>query len=114
MLGSSLYLPYGHNEIQKGEHGITLYFYVGEDVSGKANTILIRSPRYTLTEKAASVDGSEASASTTGSIAFPANQYVSYTLQDGDIDYPGDWFVRVVSKDSDERKTKWARLKVTN
>ena len=92
-----------------GEYGNILRFNVGEDISLNTNTLKIKSP-YPLvkTKTISTVDGltvGEIPISTPEGDFLP-NQYLEYTIKEGDIFIQGLWEVRVYSKTPDNLMCK--------
>lgn len=94
-----------------GEYGTLIYLNVGEDISAASNQILFCDPDGEELTKTATV-GSVNYTSDDG-IVFTADEYATYTFQDGDIDQDGIWKARLHSTTSGVlRKTDWIPFKV--
>ena len=98
--------------INNGEYGLTLYFDLEEDVS--ANTtheVILKDPCGVESIKTATLGDETLTGTDIGTLTV--NEYVKYTLAEGDIDSFGRWMVRAISyDDSIKRKTNWMILSV--
>lgn len=86
------------------EYGNVVYFNLQEDVSANTNTIVIRDPSWVTTEVAATLGTTTLVTPSDGT--WTANEWVSYTIADGDIDIHGIWAFRAVSVYSASKKLK--------
>lgn len=79
--------------LNKGEYGQKVYVNMGEDVSGASTITFILEPQSgeKLTKQAA--DGVAVGASNVAyeDQTFIANEYLEYTIKDGDLTYAGTW-----------------------
>lgn len=75
--------------INKGEYGGTLYVNMGEDISSAtAYKMILQPPFGDSLEKTATL-GTETI--THENRTYTANQYITYTIANGDIDQSGQW-----------------------
>ena len=76
-----------------GEYGQTIYADLGEDVSGGSEYTFILQPEFGVKQTKTTSDG--VALGTVNINAYGSNlladQYVEYTLKDGDLDFAGLW-----------------------
>lgn len=102
----------GVNElINVGDFGVPLYFDMLEDVSGNVNEVVLQKPDGTEITVLANVGVADLDSSIG---TLKENQYVSYVIEDGDIDQAGSWKVKCISKlgSTVKRTTPWRKLEV--
>lgn len=82
--------------LNKNEYGIDIYARLGEDVSTATDYTLILDP-YIGDEQIKTVSDGVSLGTTSITVddqTYIANQYISYTLKDGDLDQSGLWRLR--------------------
>lgn len=84
------------------EYGIALNLNVNYNVSNAQSLLLsfIR-PDLTTFEGVPTVPGSQITSPDQG--VFPPNKYVRYVFKAGDLDQPGEYFVRLIYTDAAKR-----------
>lgn len=97
--------------MNSGEYGQVLRFNVKEDISSATTLeVILRDPEREESTVTATLGVLEV---TTDIGTFSANEYVEYTLQDGDIDDDGWWFARAVITFADKKlKSDWQQFRV--
>jgi hypothetical protein len=86
-----------------GEYGVIIRFNQAFDLSNQtALSLKLTKPDGTTSSKTSNlVVGSTDIATTLGT--FTANEYVEYTVQDGDIDQAGKWTAQLTYTDATKR-----------
>ena len=93
------------NVLNVNEYGDLAIVDLSEDVSANANWIAFRAPDGTETLKTATAGVANYS-SDIGTLL--ANEYVTYTIEDGLIACKGRWYLRAISEGGGKkRKTNW-------
>lgn len=101
-----------------GEYGYVIRISVGEDISSATNSLIFRSPEPHVVEKVRDSSDGLVVGNTTqviDGVTYTANQYIEYTVQDGDIEFPGnDWRVRVSAEFSPtlRKLTDWLTISI--
>ena len=80
-------------ELNKNEYGQTIYINFGEDVSTATAFNFILEPKQGEKLERSASDGVILGTSNVdvGDEAYLANQYISYTIKENDLDYAGQW-----------------------
>jgi hypothetical protein len=77
--------------LNKGEYGQIVYVPMGEDVSSATSTTIILTPQVGEAVETTSGVSVGTSNITVGDETYTANEYLKYTIRDGDLDYAGRW-----------------------
>lgn len=82
--------------LNKNEYGKTVYANLGEDISAYTELKFILEPKVGVKLEKSVSDGVAIGASniTVDDESYLANQYISYTIQTGDLDRSGQWRIK--------------------
>ena len=98
-------------KVNVGEYGTDIRIDLSEDVSGETVQIVLKDPSGNEVTKTATVGTTAETDQFIGQIV--ANEWIYYTLADGDLDEDGRWKVRGIANDGSAlRKTNWLVLVV--
>lgn len=92
-----------------GEYGNTIRFNVGENISLNTNILKLKSPQPVVkTNEITAAEGLTVGISpiSTPEGDFLPNQYLEYTIKEGDIFIQGPWEARVFSRTPDGQMCK--------
>lgn len=98
-----------------GEYGQVFRFNAFQDISSGTPTLKLR-PKYGTTITVTTADGVTIpdSAINVNGQTFNANEYIEYTVKEGDLTYAGRWEAKleVLYSPTDRSVTDWKRFTV--
>lgn len=100
------------------EYGNYLRIEVGEDISSRVNSLILKSPAPVVTTK--TLTASEGVVVGTQALdavykTYAANEYIEFQIRKGDVFIAGDWKARLLSESADGlecKLTDWVEFTV--